>query len=201
MVDDLRSSLRELPVSDLRDYIGACEDAIHDLEGSDVWKNDDFQAAVELADEYLSPPSALAGAAPVPPLTDFIRFVDKMDDKVPQTIQDHYHNIRGQNRQGHVKQSYYALTHFFSDAKTDQYVGEALAIPLDDYPRLSSGFVRAWVRFLDDNARTHNADLDYSFSILRNVLPERVGGYVTNGGGGIGTFTRMVPLVARFLSR
>ena len=181
MVDDLRRSLRELPVSVLRDYIGACEDAIRQLEGSDSWKNEDFRAAVELADEYLSPPSALAGTAPVPPLTNFIRFVDKMDDKVPQAIQDHYHNLRGQNRQGHVKQSYYALIHFFSDAKADQYVGEVLAMPLDDYPQLSSGFVRTWVRFLDDNARAHDADLGYSFSTLRNVLPDSVGGYVTNG--------------------
>ena len=201
MVDVLRGSLRKLPVSVLRDYIGACEDAIRRLDDSDSWKNDDFQTAVDMADEFLSPPSALDRTASLPLLTDFMRFVDTMDDKVPQTIQDHYHNLRGHNRQGHVKQSYYALIHFFSDATGSQHIGGLLDVPLDEYPQFSSGFVDAWIRFLDDNARTRDDDLGYSFSTLRNVLPERIGGYLIGGGGGIGTFTRMVPLVARFLSK
>ena len=201
MVADLRGRLRELPVPTLRAYVEACEDTIHRLEGSDIWKNDDFQAAVELADEYLSPASALAPTAPMPALNDFIDFIRPMVGEVPRTILDHHHNLSRQNRQGHVKQSYYALAHFLSDSSHGQCVDELLALPLDAYPRLSLGFVRAWVRFLDDNARTKDGDLGYSFSTLRNVLPERIGGYVTNGGGAIGTFTRMVPLVGRFLSR
>ena len=201
MVDDLRGSLRKLTVTDLRAYIEACEDAIRQLEDSDSWENNDFRAAVELADEYLSPPSALDRTARIPPLSDFIDFIDPMDGEVPQIIQDHHYNKSRQNRQGHVKQSYYALIHFFSDATGSQYLGELLASSLNEYPRLSSGFVDAWISFVDDNARTRDGGLGYSFSTLRNVLPERVGGYVTNGGGGIGTFSRMVPLVARFLSR
>lgn len=201
MVDDLRRRLRELTVTDLRAYVEACEDVIRQLEGSGAWDNDDFQAAVDMADELLSPPSALDGKAPVPPLSDFIEFIDPMVGEVPRTILDHYHNLSRQNRQGHVKQSYFALIHFFSDATGSRYLGELLALSLNEYPRFSSGFVDAWVRFLDDNARTRDGRLGYSFSTLRNVLPERVGGYVTNGGGGIGTFTRMVPLVARFLSK
>ena len=117
-----------------------------------------------MADEYLSPASALERTAPMPPLSDFIDFIDPMVGEVPQTIQDHYHNESGQNRRGHVKQSYYALVHFLSDSTEGQYIGELLAIPLDDYPRLSSSFVKAWVRFLDDNARTQDGDLGYSFS-------------------------------------
>ena len=201
MVDDLRGRLRELPVPTLRAYIEACQDAIHRLEGSDTWKNDDFQAAVELADEYLSPASALAPTAPMPALNDFIDFIRPMVGEVPRTILDHHHNLSGQNRQGHVKQSYYALVHFLSDSAGAQHLAECLALSLADYPRFSASFVTAWIRFLDDNARIKDSDLGYSFSTLRNVLPERIGGYVINGGGAIGTFTRMAPLVARFLSR
>lgn len=200
MVDDLRGRLTGLPVSTLRAYIEACKDTIP-LDDSDAWKNEDFQAAVELADEYLSPASTLEPTAPIPPLSDFIDFIDPMAGKVPQRVRDHHHNLSGHNRQGHVKQSYYALIHFLSDSTGRQHIGELLAISLDDYPHLSSGFVEAWVRFLDDNANTKDAELGYSFSTLRNVLPERIGGYVTNGGGAIGTFTRMAPLVARFLRR
>ena len=201
MVDHLRSSLTELPVPDLRAYITACQDAIRQVEGSDPRESDHFQAAVEMADEFLSPPPTLDRTAPIPPLSDFIDFIDPDLGEVPRTILDHHHNTSGQNRQGHVKQSYYALIHFFSYAQRNQHIGEILAMSLDEYPRLSSGFLETWVRFLDDNARTQDDDLGYSFSVLRNVLPERVGGYLTNGGGGIGTFTRMVPLVARFLNK
>ena len=202
MVDSLRGSLKELSVPTFRAYVEACKDAIYRLEDSDIWKNDDFQAAVAMADEYLSPASTLARTAPIPPLSDFISSIDQMVGEVPQTILDHHHNLSGQNRQGHVKQSYYALVHFLTDSTGDQYISELLAIPLDDYPRsrLSPSFVKAWIAFLDENALTKDDELGYSFSTLRNVLPERMGGYVTNGGGGVGTFTRMVPLVARFLS-
>ena len=201
LVNDLRGSLKKLSVSDFRAYIEACKDAIHQLEASDIWENDDFQTAVEMADEYLSPAPPLQRTVPIPPLSDFISFIDPMVDEVPQTILDHHHNRRGQNRQGHVKQSYYALVHFLSDSTGDQYISELLAIPLDEYPRsrFSPSFVEVWVAFLDEHATTHDNETGYSFSTLRNVLPEYMGGYVTNGGGGIGTFARMVPLVARFL--
>ena len=177
MVDELRGRLRELPIPTLRAYIEACEDAIHRLEGSDTWQNDDFQAAVELADEYLSPASGVDPTTPIPALSDFIHFIGPMVGEVPRTVLDHHQNLSGQNRQGHVKQSYYALVHFLSDSRDGgQCIGELLAMPLDAYPRLSLRFVQAWVRFLDDNARIKDDDLDYSFSTLRNVLPERVGG-------------------------
>lgn len=201
IVNDLRSGLTELPVPDFRAYIEACEDTIQKLEDSPVWENDDFQAAVDMADEYLSPESALERTALIPPLGDFIAFIEPMVAEVPQTVRDHHHNESGQNRQGHVKQSYYALVRFISDSIGSQYIGELLAIPLEKYPQLSPSFVTAWVHFLDDNAKIRDDDLGYAFSTLRNILPERLGGYVTNGGGGIGTFTRMVPLVARFLNK
>lgn len=201
MVNELRGSLRELTVTDLRAYIDACQDAIHQVERLDARESDHFQAAVEMADEFLSPRPTLDRTAPIPPLSDFIDFIDPNLGDVPRTILDHHRNLSRQNRQGHVKQSYYALIHFFSDATGSQHIGELLGMSLDEYPRLSSGFLETWIRFLDDNARTQDDDLDYSFSILRNVLPERVGGYLTNGGGGIGTFTRMVPLVACFLNK
>lgn len=203
MVNDLRGNLTELPVPIFRAYIEACNDAIDQLEDSDVWTNDDFEAAVAMADEYLSAPSTLKHRVPIPPLGDFISFIEPMDDEVPRTILDHHRNLSGQQRQGHVKQSYYALVRFLSDSTGAQYMSELRAIPLDKYPRskLSASFVDAWVTFVDEHAATQDSDLDYSFSILRNVLPEHMGGYLTNGGGGIGTFTRMVPLVARFLSK
>ena len=197
IVNDLRGSLTELSVPDLRAYIETCDDVIRELKGSDIWENKHFQAAVEMADEYLSPTPVVEHT--VPPISDFIVFIKPMRGEVPQIIRDHHYNTSGQNRQGHVKQSYYALVHFLSDS-TRGYTDELINIPLDEYPALPSSFVTEWVRFLDENARAQDSVLGYSFSTLRNVLPERMGGYVTTGGGGIGTFTRMVPLVARFLN-
>ena len=201
IVNDLRSSLRELPIATLQAYIDACKDVIRQLEDKDVWKNEDFQAAVELADEYLSPEPTLNPTPSIAPLDDFISFIDAMTGDVPQLIQDHYHNLSGQNRQGHVKQSYYALIHFLSNPTMEQHINDLMAMSLDHYPQLPSSFVEAWISFLDENAQIQNEDLGYSFSILRNVLPEHVGGFVTNGGGGIGTFTRMALLVAHFLRK
>ena len=61
--------------------------------------------------------------------------------------------------------------------------------------------VKSWVPFLDQNANLKDEDqYRYSLSTLRNVLPERLGGYVMGGGGGVGTFVRLAPLVARFLA-
>ena len=203
VVNGLRSRLRELPVPIFRAYIEASQDVIQQTTDSDVWTNDDFQAAVEIADEYLSAGPALKLTVPMPPLSDFISFIDPMGEEVPQTILDHHRNLSRQQRQSHVKQSYYALIQFLSNSPGYQYVSELITIPLDDYPgpRLSLGFVEAWVTFLDEHATARDNDLGYSFSTLRKVLPEHMGGYLTTGGGGIGTFTRMVPLVARFLSK
>ena len=201
IVKDLRSSLRELPIATLQAYIDACKDVIRQLEDEDVWKNEDFQAAVEMADEFLSPEPTLNPTKPIAPLDEFINFLDTITGAVPQLIQDHHYNRSGQNRQGHVKQSYYALSHFLSNPTMAQHINDLVAMSLDNYPQLPPSFVEEWISFLDENAQIHDDDQGYSFSILRNVLPEHMGGFVTNGGGGIGTFTRMALLVARFLEQ
>lgn len=200
-VNDIRSSLRELPVTTLHAYIDACNDVICKLRDLDGRKHEDFQAAVDLADEFFTPQPTLNHKKVIPHLDDFINFIKSMTGEVPQVIRDHHYNLRGQNRQGHVKQSYYALLHFLSDPAKEQYINELLAMSLDQYPRLSPNFIKEWANFIDENARIQDDDLGYSFSTLRNVLPEDMGGYVRGGGGSIGTFRRMTLLVAHFLSK
>ena len=84
-----------------------------------------------MADEYLSPASALDPTAPIPALSDFIDFVRLMVGEVPTTILNHHHNLSRQNRPGQVKQSYYALVHFLSDSAKAHHAAESLAPPLD----------------------------------------------------------------------
>ena len=199
-VNDLRSSLKQLPLTTLRAFVEVSRDAIQRLEDSDFWENEDFQAAVALADEVLSPEPTLSHKERIPNLQAFIESIQALDGEVPRVVVDHYYNFSNQNRQGHVKQSYYALIQFLSNQPGNEYIETLQTMALDAYPNLPHDLVEAWVDFLDDNAAHKDDDLGYSFSTLRNILPERMGGYVTAGGGAIGTFTRIVPLVARFLS-
>jgi hypothetical protein len=59
----------------------------------------------------------------------------------------------------------------------------------------------AWQQFLDSNARAKDERLGYSFSTLRTILPESLGGYTVGGGGASSTLKRVLPLVARFFVR
>ncbi len=201
LVSDLRTYLYPLDLATFRDWIDIARDAVKEADADSFPEDEDLQAAVSLADEILSPQPQLTSTEGLPNLESFIAFVRGLDGAVPTMIVDHHDNRSHQNRQGHVKQSYYALAQFLSRDTHAQRVSDVLAQQdLDGYPALPPKFITAWVPFLDRNARHKDDTLGYSFSTLRRVLPERLGGYVIGGGGASGTFTRMVPLVARYLA-
>ncbi len=196
-----RTALRRLDLAEFRDFIEVAQDAVEQREDTDYPENDDLAAAVELADGLLAPSSAIPAPSAPRLLDEFVDFVREMQGRVPKRVLDHHDNTAGQNRQGHVKQSYYALHLFFSEHGSGPAAQALRSIDLDGgCPTLPSAFTEPWVSFLDRNANRKDEATGYSLSTLRNVLPERLGGYVTGGGGASGTFQRVAPLVVRFLA-
>ena len=194
-----RAGLKELSLSKYRDYVDLTKDTIYKIEVTPYQENEDFNAAVGLADEILAPEVEFDFQNDIPTLDMFITGLEELEGNVPETVLDHHHNYSGQNRQGHVKQSYYALCQFLLSELGFHFLNELRNLSLDEYPNLPSDFVESWIDFLDLNASYTDDDLDYSFSTLRNVLPEKYGGYVTNGGGASGTFTRVAVSLAHHL--
>lgn len=56
----------------------------------------------------------------------------------------------------------------------------------------------SWIEHLEEFAGVQENDV-YSYPLVRRYLPPRFGGTVIGGGGGVSTFKRMFPLVAKFL--
>ena len=193
----MRSNLRKISLSELNNFVEVTQDVIAKRETNPYGDNGDFEAAVELADEILSR-SDTKFSGQLPKLNEFVKFVRNQKGEVAAKVIDHYDNLSGQNRQGHVKQSYYAL-HAFLNTQGKTFVNDLQKLDIDEYPKLPQEFVTEWIKFVDKFATHTDESQGYSFSILRNVLPESLGGYVTNGGGASGTFRRIAPLVARFM--
>ena len=197
---EFRRKLKRISLSRFRDYVEVTRDAIEKIERSPHQNSEDFEAAVALADEVLAPDVEFDRLEDIPSLDLFIAQTEELEGNVPEIIVDHHFNHSNQNRQGHVKQSYYALCQFLLSEFGHQFLDELRDLNLNDYPQLSGEFMQAWIVFLDLNASYSDDDLDYSFSTLRNVLPEKYGGYVTNGGGASGTFTRVAVALAHFIN-
>lgn len=198
LLSDLRDRLRVVSLDDLETIVEVAGDAVQGYEEATV--TEDLLAAVRLVDEVLSPPSQLAHSEQIPQLDDFIGFVKTLQGEIVQVVLSHHFNWGAQNRQGHVKQSYYAAALFLSDAAGAGHTDELREMSLNEYPELPPKLVDDWVAFLDENAAHGDDEREYSFSTLRNILPERLGGYTTGGGGASGTLTRVFPLVAHFLN-
>lgn len=199
-VNQMREKLRILSASALQEYVGLISDTILVMELATPETNENFQAAVELTDEILVPKESITLARTAPPLGEFIHYAGSIGGQLANMIIDHHNNISGHNRQGHVRQSYYALYEFLTLEQSRSYVETLLSFNLDDYPDLPSEIIDSWIQFIDENASYKDTSENISFSSLRNVLPAPLGGYVVNGGGASGTFRRMFPLIARFIS-
>ena len=199
-IRDIRSSLKRVELSELSDFVELTRDIIERIETRPQGTDDDFEAAVQIADEILSSKSDVILDDQIPKMDDFIQFVRKQQGEIAARVIDHHNNLSGQNRQGHVKQSYYAI-YLFLTSHGRKFVPVLRALDIEKFPKIPQDFVTVWIEFVDEFATHSDDDLGYSFSILRNVLPESLGGYVTNGGGASGTFRRIVPLVAHFLDK
>ena len=114
LISSFRESLRLLTLEVLEDFVDVTQDAIQKIDRNPPLSNEDFEAAVELADEVLAPHSNLEIRRNLLTLDEFMEVIVGLKGSVPETIRDHYTNQSGQNRQGHVKQSYYALRLFLT---------------------------------------------------------------------------------------
>jgi len=118
-----------------------------------------------------------------------------------EVIFERYHNTGGQNLTGHVRQCFAGWMRFLG---AESRFVEPLSTELGnmkpneifdmDLPELSD----AWAEYLDDHATDSN-DF-YSHPVLRGILPPSLAGTRHGGGGGISTFKRMGPLVARYIT-
>jgi hypothetical protein len=119
----------------------------------------------------------------------------------------HYSNPKGgQNRQGHVKQSFAAAYRFLCeqvelrDHLSNELGGLAAA---DGVLDIQSHAMRdLWVHHLQHHANDKGEGWDYS--VLRRHLPASLGGARGedgrgDGGGGSGSLQRMLPLLARYM--
>ncbi|MXX84850.1 MAG: hypothetical protein F4Y71_00140 [Acidobacteria bacterium] len=118
-----------------------------------------------------------------------------------QVILDRYRNTNRQNLSGHVKQCFFGAVRFLwehpefvpatSDA-LDQLRAQ------DVYEMADPALRQAWTAHLDAHALDRGES--FSYPTLRGILPPSLGGTRQGGGGGISTFKRLVPLVARRIS-
>jgi len=118
-----------------------------------------------------------------------------------EEVATRYENSRGDNLTGHVKQTYFAARLFFGDhaeflspvVSTLQAVeGSKIFAPKD-----VRGLVEAWCDHVEANEL--EVGDDWSFAVLKGILPENLGGTVVKGGGGSSTLKRVLPLVAAML--
>jgi len=183
----LRDSLPAIEAARLKEI-----DAAEDLAPA--------QAELDRLLGYGNAPSGLR-APDVGELADFIGWL-RTRPLLPgaeMTLERH-DNKPGQNLQGHVKQNYFATLRFLSEHP--EYRGRLSAalnrLAQDDIYQLDPDIHHAWIDHFNDHAT--DAGDGWAYPILRGQLPPSVGGTLQSGGGGISTFKRMLPLVARLLT-
>lgn len=114
-------------------------------------------------------------------------------------LSDRYHNTSGQNLTGHFKQSFYAVLGFLfeNEEHINTLITELAQIEPGRVYEINTNVLDSWLEYFNNHATQSGAN--YNFSILRGILPPSVGGTRYGGGGGISTFKRMLPLVAKYI--
>lgn len=116
------------------------------------------------------------------------------------TIIRRHDNPDGQNLQGHVRQSFFAVHQFLTEHPelvASLRMDLARLGPDDIYP-VDPRVGNVWLDHLDEHATEYGDG--WSYPILRGIMPPALGGTRQGGGGGSSTLKRMLPLVAQFLS-
>jgi hypothetical protein len=110
-------------------------------------------------------------------------------------------NVDGQNLQGHVKQSFFAAFRFFAEQPSFiPLVASALRrLEDDEMYELDPATEGAWLQHVDEHAL--DSGDEWSYAILRSVMPPSLGGTRQGGGGGSSTLKRMLPLVAEWVTQ
>lgn len=199
-VEILRSSMTRITPNNLRDLYACMSDVVREYQArGETGIPEDMQeqmlVAVRLCDEILVPSETLP-ADLVPSIERFIAFLERRRD-IPSAkeIIDRYHGKS--SLQGHVRQSYFGCCLFLMHQNYRKHRHAVAALDDQDVPNIGRDVVRDWQSFLDKYARVEYDG--YSLSILRNILPESLGGYTTTGGGASPTWKRVMVWVARFL--
>ena len=113
---------------------------------------------------------------------------------------DRHRNTSGQNLTGHFKQSFYAVLGFLFEHR--EYINtliiELTQIEPGRVYEINPNILDAWLEYFNNHAI--QSGTNYSFAILRGILPPSVGGTRHGGGGGISTFKRMLPLVGKYIN-
>jgi hypothetical protein len=210
-INTSRSNLIYLKSDDLIDYIDVTKDAfkklkknVFDLESKE---SEDLNAAITLAEELLLSrvPKKLKRTeeeinfdkilSKVPKLEIFIKYCEYImnEDSDANEIVERYNGKL--NLSGHVKHSYYGSVLFLRLNKDLISViskwndNETIKFQIQPWFNL-------FCEFLSSNTNYINEKLKFSFRTLRVYLPENIGGTTTGGGGGIGTFRRVLRLTS-----
>lgn len=109
-------------------------------------------------------------------------------------------NTDGNNLTGHFKQCYFGVLMFLDrNLEIVYYLAEELkTIKEDKIYQPSDDILDKWIEYFENHSSLRGDN--YNFSVLRGYLPSSFGGTCYGGGGGISTFKRMLPLVAKYLS-
>lgn len=110
-----------------------------------------------------------------------------------------HENSRRDNLTGHVRQCFAGAFRFLDEApEFIHLLSDALGqVDKDKVFQVPSEVLEKWGRHLDAHALDRGDH--YSYPTLRGILPPAYGGTRQGGGGGISTFKRILPLVARYL--
>lgn len=200
MVDGLRVSMTEIDTEDLRSFIEATRDVVEDhRERGEIEHSEDMQAAVDLADDVLGPATEWEEEVDIPPLDEFIAFLENQPEQAAATVVDRHFNRDDNNLQGHVKQSYFGSMLYILEPGHPDVRERLLELEFEGIPNYAAEDIRSWQDFLDRHAGLRDEARGFNLSTLRRILTERWGGYTTGGGGGNSSLKRVLPLAARFV--
>lgn len=116
-----------------------------------------------------------------------------------QVLLSRHENTDHQNLTGHFRQCFFACWRFLNEqAELRQTLSDQLqTLAPDDLFQPGNLVIQAWLDHVDNHAI--DMTQDFSYPVLRGILPPSFGGTRLGGGGGISTLKRMLPLVALYL--
>ena len=138
-----------------------------------------------------------------PELTDFIDWARRHSSLAgAEMIVRRHDNVDEHQLQGHVKQSFFSSLRFLAEHPEVRppLVASLATLQPGAVYQLGPAVGDAWLRHVDEHATDTSGDGTWSYPVLRGLMPPSMGGTRQNGGGGISTLKRMLPLVASYLA-
>ncbi len=195
--------LRDIDIETFREWIQRNKPTILEVRSRPDNSADDLQDVQRSLDEILGYGQAPNEGRQIDQYSH-IAFGEWLDHHIElpgaEVMADRYHNSSGQNLTGHFKQSFYGIVGFLFEHNEffTMLTKELEKIEPDGVYEINPTILSAWLEFFNNHSTQSGAN--YDFAILRGILPPSIGGTRYGGGGGISTFKRMLPLVAKYLS-